>query len=217
MRRLVFVLALCGLLVGCLPIELSVSPDGRVLIPRYEGFFVLDPASGEVHRALDDRYGKPMFAVWSPDGKSFVAVSEGDAPEGEEDNGGPMAGMGDIAIDGDDMDAEALAQHMQMMMEQMMAQMGMGMGPSMNLTLVVPAKVQASHLMNTSGVTYLLWGVDENLISLTRLAGEAVEPLEENMPELVVVDVTTRQVKQLASNVSVLHRWFPDGSAVLTF
>jgi hypothetical protein len=51
--------------------------------------------------------------------------------------------------------------------------------------------------MNVSGVTYLLWGVDENLISLTRLSSETVAPLEENMPELVVVDVTTRQVKQL--------------------
>ena len=195
MRRLVFVLALCGLLVGCLPIELSVSPDGRVLIPRQEGFFILDPASGEVHRALDDRYGKPMFAVWSPDGNSFVAVSEGDAPEGAADDAAPVVDFGEVAIDGDDMDAEAVAQQMQMMMEQAMAQMGMG--PSMNLTLVVPAKVQASHLMNVSGVTYLLWGVDENLISLTRLSSETVAPLEENMPELVVVDVTTRQVKQL--------------------
>ena len=44
-RRFLFALPLL-LLAGCFPIELDVR-DGKLLIPREEGFFVFDPASGK--------------------------------------------------------------------------------------------------------------------------------------------------------------------------
>lgn len=60
--------------VGCLPIELDVSRDGRVLIPRQEGFFSLDLQKGKMQKLYTPREGAPVFARYAPDGKSILAV-----------------------------------------------------------------------------------------------------------------------------------------------
>jgi hypothetical protein len=60
-------------LAGCFPIELDVR-DGKLLIPRQEGFFVFDPASGKAAKVAGPEDGKPVFARFSPDGKEVLTV-----------------------------------------------------------------------------------------------------------------------------------------------
>ena len=45
---------------GCFPVELDVSADGKILIPREEGFFSLDPASKKVELVYKSDGGKPI-------------------------------------------------------------------------------------------------------------------------------------------------------------
>ncbi len=60
---------------GCLPIELSVSPQGQMVIPRAEGFCVvdLDKASAEV---MYSPTGQPAFAVYSPKGDRVLTIAQ---------------------------------------------------------------------------------------------------------------------------------------------
>jgi hypothetical protein len=71
-RRFLFALPLL-LLAGCFPIELDVR-DGKLLIPREEGFFVFDPASGKAAKVAGPGDSKPVFARFSPDGKEVLTV-----------------------------------------------------------------------------------------------------------------------------------------------
>jgi len=59
--------------VGCFPIELDVR-DGKLLIPREEGFFVYHPPAGKISRVAPAEGGKPVFARFSPDGKEILTV-----------------------------------------------------------------------------------------------------------------------------------------------
>jgi dipeptidyl aminopeptidase/acylaminoacyl peptidase len=70
------VIAACGL-GGCFPIELSVSPDGAVVIPRQEGFCVYDSAKGTAKVLYAPKDAKAAFAQFSPDGKQVLAISAG--------------------------------------------------------------------------------------------------------------------------------------------
>src|SRR5215472_7084586 len=74
-RRLLLLLPLL-LLPGCFPIELDVR-DGKLLIPREEGFFVFDPASGKAAKVAGNTDGKPVFARFSPEGKELLTVVKG--------------------------------------------------------------------------------------------------------------------------------------------
>jgi hypothetical protein len=76
LRRGTLILLPLLLLAGCFPIELDVR-DGKVLIPREEGFFIFDPASGKVAKVAGPGDGKPAFARYSPDGKDVLAVIKG--------------------------------------------------------------------------------------------------------------------------------------------
>lgn len=78
------------LLAGCLPIELSVSGDGKVLVPRAEGFFVLDSKTGQVARVYKPQDGSPEYGLISKDGKRIVAVTA----DGGGGGGGPFGGGG---------------------------------------------------------------------------------------------------------------------------
>ncbi|MCE5325790.1 MAG: hypothetical protein LLG01_05195 [Planctomycetaceae bacterium] len=72
------------LLVGCFPVELSVSKDGRVLIPRQEGFCVLATADKSQAKVVYTPKGEqPVWAAFAGDGKSFVAISQGKADMGD--------------------------------------------------------------------------------------------------------------------------------------
>ena len=51
--RLLIAAALSLGIVGCLPIELDVSPTGQLIITRQEGWFLFDPASGKVTKVRD--------------------------------------------------------------------------------------------------------------------------------------------------------------------
>ena len=77
-RRLFAVLSVMSLAIGagCLPIELSVSPDGKILIPRREGFVSFDPVRGTATTLHKPKSGEPAFAVFSPDGGRYLAVSK---------------------------------------------------------------------------------------------------------------------------------------------
>ncbi|MEX0778006.1 MAG: hypothetical protein WD042_20065 [Phycisphaeraceae bacterium] len=63
-------------LAGCLPIELDVAQDGRVLIPRQEGFFTVDPTSGQVVKVYAPAQGEPMFAKFLSEDKQILALSK---------------------------------------------------------------------------------------------------------------------------------------------
>jgi hypothetical protein len=63
---------------GCFPIDLEVR-DGKILIPRQEGFFTFDPASGKAVKLAEAKGGKPVFARFSPDSKDVLTVVKSDA------------------------------------------------------------------------------------------------------------------------------------------
>lgn len=75
MTRKLITVALLLLIVGCLPIDLSVSNDGRVLIPRAEGFYTYNPATGELLKVTGSNDGEPAFGLFMPDGKSMILVT----------------------------------------------------------------------------------------------------------------------------------------------
>jgi len=74
--QVVVALVFALLLAGCLPIELSVH-DGNVVIPRAEGYFVTDLATGKtakLHTPGNDK--KPAFVVYAPDGRRVLAFQQ---------------------------------------------------------------------------------------------------------------------------------------------
>jgi len=176
MKRIKAPLLAALLVAGCFPIELDVSKDGRILIPRGEGFFAVDPATGQVTRVHAPAGGQPVFARFSPDGKQILAVTEG---------GGGAALF--------------------------------GRSGGHNYTVVTVAGGASRVVFTGSNGTYTCWSPNGEKISLTRVADGKKPPLDENMPELHIVNAKDGTKKLLASNVSRLHRWFPDSKAVLVF
>lgn len=75
MRRGLLVSALLAL-SGCFPVELDVSPDGKILIPRGEGFFSFHPSTKKVELVYKPDSGKPIFGRFAPDGRGLLAVTE---------------------------------------------------------------------------------------------------------------------------------------------
>ncbi len=61
---------------SCFPIELDVSSDGKLIIPRAEGFFTYDPATGKTEKVLGNEMGAPVFARYSPNKKDLLAVTK---------------------------------------------------------------------------------------------------------------------------------------------
>lgn len=62
-------------LTGCLPIELDVTPTGEILIPRGEGFFAYNPATGKVTEAYATT-ASPIFALAVPQRGGLIAISD---------------------------------------------------------------------------------------------------------------------------------------------
>ncbi|MFQ5990425.1 MAG: hypothetical protein ACE5K9_10965 [Candidatus Methylomirabilales bacterium] len=78
MRQARAILVALLLMAGCFPIELDVSGDGKILIPRQEGFFALDVAKGKMEKVYNLPGGNPVFARYSPSGKEMLVVTEGE-------------------------------------------------------------------------------------------------------------------------------------------
>ncbi|NCC49994.1 MAG: hypothetical protein EOM20_02140 [Spartobacteria bacterium] len=77
MRATWIILLLLVILAGCLPIELSVSPNGqKVLIPRQEGYFSYDFGYEKIRLLYAPPEGKPAFALYAPDEKSILTASQ---------------------------------------------------------------------------------------------------------------------------------------------
>ncbi|QNN21819.1 hypothetical protein HED60_05875 [Planctomycetales bacterium ZRK34] len=77
LSRALFVGLFAALLAGCVPTELSVH-DGSVVIPRAEGYFITDLATGQTKKLLATRDGdEAAFAVYSPDGSQVLALEHG--------------------------------------------------------------------------------------------------------------------------------------------
>ena len=165
--------AACLLITGCLPIELSVSPKGEVLVARQEGFFVMNPASGQTRRVLKPKADQPAFGAFSPDGKKILAVNQ--------------------------------------------SKTGGGFGMNFRFLVADVADGKAKHLGQSVNVTYAAWTKDGKTILYTRLAQQKKAPLEENMPELVVIDPASGEHRVVAGNLSAMFRNFGDGQHVLAF
>jgi hypothetical protein len=158
-------------LAGCLPVELSVSPGGKILIPRQEGFVAFEPAKGTAAVVPVAEGDSAAFALYSPDGKSVLAISK--------TSGG-------------------------------------GMGTAFNVKLLA-GQAEPKALLGATNLTYARWSPDGKGVTLTRLADAAVAPMKDQLPELILINLADGAKKTLASNVSVIHRWFPDSKAILTF
>ena len=163
------VVSACGV-CGCFPVELSVSPDGAIVIPRQEGFYVYDPAKGAVKSLYSPKGEKPVFAQYSPDGKQVLVVSTGKSE-------------------------------------------GMGQG---FVAAVMPAGGgEPKQVFAGGNLTYAQWSRDGKSITFTRLADDKVVPLEEGLPELILVNPADGTSKKVLSNTGVIHRWFNDSKSVL--
>jgi dipeptidyl aminopeptidase/acylaminoacyl peptidase len=164
-----FLLATVGL--GCLPIELSVSPDGEVLIPRQEGFVVYQPADGGVTLLHAPDSGQPAFAMYSPDGQQALALVQAE---------------------------------------------GGGMGQNFQAVLL-GANGKAKDLLSRSNITYMQWSPDGKYATITRVADQKKGNLDQNLPELILIDIQAGTSKTIASNIAGIHRWMPDGKSVVIF
>jgi hypothetical protein len=164
-------LLLAFALAGCLPIELSVSPGGKILIPRQEGFVAFDPAKGTAAVAPVAEGDSAAFALYSPDGKSMLCISK---------------------------------------------TTGGGMGTAFNVK-VLAGEAEPKGLLGATNLTYARWSPDGKSVTLTRLADAAAAPLKDQLPELILINLADGAKKTIASNVSIIHRWFPDSKAILTF
>lgn len=165
------VVTLAAVLGGCLPVELSVSPDGDVLIPRTEGFVVYKPADGSVNVVHKPERGQAVFAVYAPNGGRALLIE----------------------------------------------QVGNGDASRSFRGLLIDADGGTKHLFSHSNITYAQWSPDGRYVSITRVADRKVEPIDQNLPELILVDVADGGTKTLASNVSAIHRWMPDGRGIVVF
>ena len=163
------ILSVCGL-CGCFPVELSVSPDGAIVIPRQEGFFVYDPAKGAVKSLYAPKDGKPVFAQYSPDGKQVLLVSTGK---------------------------------------------GQGMGDGFVAAVMPAGGGEAKQVYAGGNLTYAQWSRDGKSITFTRVADDKVAPLDESLPELILVNPADGASKKVFSNTGVIHRWFGDSKSVL--
>jgi hypothetical protein len=84
------------------------------------------------------------------------------------------------------------------------------------VTLVGPGD-KARNLLGASNITYARWSADGTYVSLTRVADAAKLPLDENLPELVLIRTADGKRQTVASNVGPIHCWFPDGRHLLAF
>lgn len=75
LRRLFVVTALLGVGTACFPVELDVR-DGKLLLVRGEGTYVLDPASGSLTLVRAPDQGPTVFARFSPKGDEVLSVTE---------------------------------------------------------------------------------------------------------------------------------------------
>lgn len=73
MKRWLVGLALAAVLAaGCFPIVLHVDKNGRALIPRPEGIFVLDTRTGDCRLLARPTTGTPVWARWSDDARMVL-------------------------------------------------------------------------------------------------------------------------------------------------
>lgn len=169
MRRFLILGIVLMILGGCLPIELDVSKDGKILIPRQEGFFVLDPTTGQAKKVADGAGKSPVFACFAPDAKQFLAVT----------------------------------------------QQGEG-GGNMTFRLADLATGKTRDLYSASNCTYVSYSPAGSHFAVCRLSDKSSEHLDQNMPELIVVDVRGGNAKTLHTDVASLHRWSADGQSLYT-
>lgn len=70
-------LTLLAVAAGCMPVELSVSKEGKVLVPRQEGFYVFDVATGQATAITKgSEKEQPAFGVFATDAKSVVTATK---------------------------------------------------------------------------------------------------------------------------------------------
>jgi len=64
---------------GCFPSTVSVAPDGRIALPRGDGIYVMDLASGRSSRLYEASDGRePSWVQWSPKGDELLYVVKND-------------------------------------------------------------------------------------------------------------------------------------------
>jgi Tol biopolymer transport system component len=63
-------------------------------------------------------------------------------------------------------------------------------------------------------MTYLQVSPNGDSVSFTRLADEQTAGIEENLPELHVVNIVNDQTKKIADSLGVIHRWSPDSKSI---
>ena len=75
MKRMIPILLLAMMLPACTPIDLSVSKDGKILIPREGGFYSFDPATATAVKLAPAK--KATFGLYSPSGQGALLYDSG--------------------------------------------------------------------------------------------------------------------------------------------
>jgi|GEM_PF-2362745 len=211
-----------ALFCGCLPIELSVSKDGRVLIPRQEGFCSFDPASGAVKKVYVPKSSKPAMGLFAPDGKSILAVSEA--------SGGGMGSSFAVTVvktaggkakellkatnltyarwspDGGKVAVTRVADKKKAPLEQQLPE------------LILTAPGEAGHKVLAGNVSKLVrWFPDSKSVLSFQIASKSKETSLYS-GQLVKIDIASGQAKPLAQVMGDQKVFFdlsPDGKSVL--
>lgn len=87
-------------------------------------------------------------------------------------------------------------------------------GNAFGISVVDLKTGEGKSMGNSDNVTYARWGEDGKQFAITRVAAEKVEPMDEQLPELVVKDVSKAGMRKVLSNTSALFRWTKDGHII---
>lgn len=90
-----------------------------------------------------------------------------------------------------------------------------GMGKGFVVETMPVGGGERRKIFSGTNLTYARWSPDGQSIAITKMADSSVAPVEENLPELFVVNLADGSSKKLLANTSIIQRWFRDSKHIL--
>ena len=94
---------------------------------------------------------------------------------------------------------------------------GSAMMASFTYTLVTVADGKTRQLTQGQNGMYLQWSPTGKQFSIAQGASQPKPPMQQGMPEILVVNVQDGTQKVVAGNVAAHHRWLPGGKGIVIF
>ena len=159
---------------GCYPLELSVSSEGTIAIPRAEGVALFNPKTGVGSLIpIGHPSDAPAFAVISPDGTQLLTAYLMLDEKGEPGN------------------------QSQFLMS----------------SLKNPGESEEMAVVENG--CFLQWSPDGKLFSYAFVSGQNYDGVDENLPEIKIMNPADKSERLVSRNTSLMHRWTADGKGIV--